>query len=435
MKKRLVLIFILSAANALAAADAYLINNLAETLTRINLETGAVQNHVTILGDTPNQVSFHNGYLYVLNSISANLQKINPANFQIVDDIPLPIGSNPYSMLLEGDYAYISGLVSGLIYKVNLASSQVVDDIEVGSYPEGLEISNGLLYVAQTAFNPVDFTYGQGKVAMVDPETMELNGWIDVGKNPQSFVKIADTLLHAVCTGNYNDVAGSIFIINTVTNLVIDSIMIGGQPVSGALDRSGIVYLAAGGWVDDGFIYTYNSLTGQILRGPSNPILAGLGVASVAIDSLGLIYSCNFGEDTVAKFNQAGQIIANYGVGDGPQSIVIIDDRVTGVPENDPQRPGRPFILGNYPNPFNSSTVIKINLMGTSEAELRIFDIQGRFIIAIEIVPGSETVIWEGVDYKRHKCSSGIYFATLAEPNSSGLGASKEGGIKMIFVR
>lgn len=438
MKIRLAVLILLlvTATNIYGAATAFIVNNLAETLSRIDLESGNVQNHVTVLGDIPNQIRFYDGHLYVVNSISANLQKIDPVSNQIVADIPFVVGSNPYSIEFDGNYAYVSSFVFGFIYRVNLNTNEVDNQILIGGFPEGMLVIDGKLYVAQTAFNPNDFSYGQGQIAKIDLASMMLDEEINVGNNPQSFIQVSDTLFHVVCTGNYNDVAGSVYIFNHNEGIVLDSILIGGQPVSGALGNENIAYLAAGGWVDHGYVYTYNIDTKQIIHGPSNPIQTGLGVSSIAVDSLGYIYSCNFGDDSVTKFDSQGRTLATYGVGDGPQSMVILDNRVSGLVDNSAALPEESRLLGNYPNPFNSQTTIKYILKGTSSANLELYDIRGALIKQIAVNAGIRSVVWDGSNEAGEACAGGIYLARLiSQPNSRKSGENSSSAIKLLYVK
>lgn len=417
MKKMITIFVCLAWSAALGQPRAYVVNNLAETLSRIDLETGQVQNHVVTLGETPNFIGLHSNYLYVLNSISANVQKIDPTTDAVVADIPLPIGSNPYSMAFADSFAYVSGWVSGRIYRVNLSSAQVQGEIEIGGYPEGMAFSGSRLYVTQTGFNPNDFSYGQGRMAVIDLDGFSLENEINVGKNPQAIVQTPDGRLHIVCTGNYIDVAGSVYVFDPIASAVVDSILIGGQPSSAALSRQGIVYLGAGGWVDNGYIFSYNSYTLEILHGPGNPITTGLGAYSVAIDSMGYLYSCDFGADSVTKLSGLGQFVARYGLGDGPQSIVILDTRISGI-EDSPEGnlPEFSGFLGNYPNPFNGETIIKFMIHNyEGPAVVEIFDLAGRLVRKLRTgtVGGTGAVLWDGRDFKGDICASGQYFARL----------------------
>jgi hypothetical protein len=419
----------------LAQPSAFVINNLAETLSRIDLTTGAVQNHVTTLGDTPSDIVYNNGFLYVLNSISADLQRIDPITNQVILDIPLTIGSNPYSVVVDGSFAYVSCLVSGEIDRRNLSDGQPQGAVVIGGCPEGMLIYDNHLYAAQTGFNPGDFSYGQGRMAIIDLASFAVEREVNVGKNPQAIFAAPDGKLHIVCTGNYDNIAGAIYIYDPNSQALEDSILIGGQLSMGVVGNNAIAYLAAGGWVDHGYIYSYNTLTKGVIHGPSNPILSGIGVWSLAVDSLGLIYSCNYGNDTVSKLSPSGQALASYSVGDGPQSMVILDDRAENVADNPRPLPSR-RLLKSYPNPFNAEAIIEYQLPLRSEAAcLAIYDIGGRVVRRLNL--GTEgdigMVTWNGKDESGANCASGLYFARLEV--RAGCLEGLDGALKILLIR
>lgn len=68
--------------------------------------------------------------------------------------------------------------------------------------------------------------------------------------------------------------------------------------------------------------------------------------------------------------------------------------------------------LGNFPNPFNSSTVISFSGGFEKEARVEIFDILGRRIKSLRIEPGTGgrfAALWNGVDYSGREVQSGVY--------------------------
>jgi hypothetical protein len=436
---RILIILALISSTSIAGPQAFVINNLAETVSRIDLTDGTIQNHITTVGDTPNQIAYSGGYLYVLNSISANLQRIDPETHQIVFDMPLTIGSNPYKMALDSSYDYITCLVSGGVDRIDLNSGQPHGEIVLGGYPEGILIYGNHLYVAQTGFNPIDYSYGQGKMAIIDIDSFSLEREINVGKNPQAIFIAPDGRLHIVCTGNYSNVTGRIYIFNLSSNTVEDSILIGGQPAMGVVGPNGIAYLAAGGWVDHGNIFSYNTTTGQIVHGPSNPILSGIGVVSLAIDSLGFIYSCDFNGDTVTKLNFDGEIIATYAVGDGPQSMVILDDRIEGTHDQAVTGlPNTPYLIGNYPNPFNSETIIEYwTAQGAQDGAIVIYNITGQEVKRLKLGTFGDvwSVIWNGRDKNGANCSSGLYLARLEIDAGEPAGSILASSLKLLYIK
>jgi hypothetical protein len=438
MKRFIVLFLIFFGRITYAQPQAFVINNLAETLSSIDLETGQVQNHIVILGDTPNEIAYFNGFLYVVNSISANIQKIDPESHQIVADIPLPVASNPYSIAFNAENIFVSGLVSGKIYRINNVTNQITGELQIGGCPEGLLCHNGLLYVAQTGFNPSDFSYGQGELAIINLADFSLENEVNTGKNPQSIALAPDSSLHIVCTGNYSDILGAIYILNISSGAISDSLLIGGQPVKMVVSRNSIAYLAAGGWVSHGLIYSYNIHTKQILRGPTNPIISGLGVSDLALDSLGFLYSCNFGDDDVTKLNSSGEALRVFGVGDGPQSIVIIDDRIDEAADPVVTLPRTDGLLYNYPNPFNGSTNLGYCISSTSgNCEIAIYDISGRLVRNLPIGEGrrSGTMTWDGRDNNGQECGSGMYLSCLNLTAQGEKTVNIGNTIKLILVR
>jgi len=70
--------------------------------------------------------------------------------------------------------------------------------------------------------------------------------------------------------------------------------------------------------------------------------------------------------------------------------------------------PTSPFLIHNYPNPFNSQTTIGYSLPSQSQVSIKIFDISGRVIESIDcgILPaGEHREIWNSTDL-----ASGTYF-------------------------
>lgn len=418
--KKLILILTLSLGSvSFAQREAYVVNSLAETLSLINLETGEVDNHVVTLGDAPNQAIYHGGYLYVVNSISADIMKIDPESHRVIADIYLPIGSNPYYMAFYDDYCFVTGFVSGDVYKINLSTNEIDGEVSIGGFPEGILYHDGFVYVTQTYFDPDDFSYGQGRITVLNAATLVNEGQYDIGTNPQWISRASDGNLHVVCTGNYFDIFGAVYIFDPISRTVIDSVNIGGTPANLAISPEGTGYLAAGGWFDQGLIFAYDLETGEIINGPDNPIHSGLGVTCVAVDSLGFLYACEMGDDTISRFSPSGELLESYNVGDGPVAMTILDDTVIDIdPEPPVMPPDKLAILNNYPNPFNSRTAIEYEISGKAITGIviEIYDGLGRLVKSIDsgTTGSAGVVIWDGIDNSGGDCSSGLYFARIS---------------------
>ncbi len=78
-------------------------------------------------------------------------------------------------------------------------------------------------------------------------------------------------------------------------------------------------------------------------------------------------------------------------------------------------------LLQNFPNPFNSETLIEYELTKETHIRLEIITIEGRLIKTLvneKQSPGVYTVRWDGTDYLGQQVASGIYFYQLSSDDS-----------------
>jgi hypothetical protein len=120
-------------------------------------------------------------------------------------------------------------------------------------------------------------------------------------------------------------VAGKIYVIDPVIRTAVDSILIGGQPGAIGIGPNGIAYLAAGGFVGSGIVFSYDTFTGSVFHSPGNPIATGTGASAVAVDNLNQALVCDFQAATVTQLDSLGEFLATYNLGDGPLSVAVYD--------------------------------------------------------------------------------------------------------------
>ena len=89
---------------------------------------------------------------------------------------------------------------------------------------------------------------------------------------------------------------------------------------------------------------------------------------------------------------------------------------VTKVEKSEPVLVPESYIAGNYPNPFNPSTTIRIYI-GANDAGkvklLRVFNMLGQLVTVIDIThlsAGWRDVVFNGRDMFGNTLSSGVYF-------------------------
>ncbi|MBD3168159.1 MAG: T9SS type A sorting domain-containing protein [candidate division Zixibacteria bacterium] len=386
----------------------YVVNSLAETISRVNLDNGNVQNHIATVGSAPNDIKIHDYRAYILNSISDNIHIFNIESQTVEGTIEFHRSGNPWEMLFaDNGYAYVTNFVNGQLYEVDVNSGNIVRDFQVGATLEGIYIAAGKLFVTDVNYNPGNYTYGDGILYYSDLNDLSDWGQLAIGTNPQKIIMGPDGNLHIVCTGNYVDIMGSIYVVNPETVQEVTHFNIGGSPGPGMAVSGELVFIGAGGWVDNGIVFCYNGNTYEILNDSNNPITVGTGAMGITSDNNGNAYSCNFNAATISKISQSRQVIDTYNVGDGPNCAAFYNPQ-TGIDDDIPLPKSTELAITAYPNPFNSSTTVGFEgvTMGT-DLTVKVYDLQGTLVdkIDMKINPDYDKINWNANDL-----SSGIYF-------------------------
>jgi len=309
-------------------------NQFAGTLSMIDLYAGgAVERDIIGVGNVANDIIFANGRLHVINSLSHDMNVISLSYsgemVQVVSPIDLGINQNRnpmYGSLAANGFLYISnGMTDDItVFDLDALSSRIRSD--VGVAPAGVLAVGGKVYVCNTGFNFDDYTYGMGSVSIIDTtNNMErIKIEIGEGKNPQFMALDPTGKIHVVCTGNYVDIPGEIQVIDPLIDGVTNYIYIGGTPGDIAINFEGIAFLTAGGLTGAPDVYRYNAITGQVLNGPSNPIMVSAGAMRVVAASDNSVYVACFNAGTIDKIF-GGVRVETFTVGDGPAAMVIVE--------------------------------------------------------------------------------------------------------------
>ena len=323
--RRLMIALVVSGATHASGPTAYVINATGETLSKIELRTNVVTNSIEPLGSDvdsyPNQIVIRDTLAYVIASGTDEIQIINLNTERTVGWIRFGAGQNPYWMAFLNDQVlYVTLLVDNSLAKVDLTTRQVVKTTPVGLSPEGVIVVHETAFVAVTGYDFGSWSWKQGKLVAYDTRTDSVIAELNVGKNPQFLDIDRQGRLHVSCTGDYGATPGTIYIIDPGARAVLDSIAIGGQPGQISIGPDDIGYLAAGGWTGDGEVYTYHAATGDVLRGPSNPIYVDSGATGVVTFQDSSAFVACFG-DKINRVNAAGQKLGTYVIGDGPAHL------------------------------------------------------------------------------------------------------------------
>jgi len=302
---------------------AYVINTLGETLDKVDLTTGTVTKNISILGGDiycyPNQIVVRDTLAYVLMSGTHEIQIIDLQTEATVGWIDFPAYSNPYWMaFLDDENLYVSLMTANSLATVDVTARQMIGQTEVGLSPEGVLLFERKVYVAVTGYNFDIWDWEQGAVVVFDTDAKAVIDSIPVGANPQ-FMALDDSgRIHVVCTGNYSDIAGIVYVIDPETDMVVDSLATGGTPGQIAIGADRTAWVAAGGWGEDGKVFSYHSLTGDLYHGAANPIYIDSGAIASAAFQDSTVFVATLDGDRLFRLDAAGDVTATYHTGDGP---------------------------------------------------------------------------------------------------------------------
>jgi DNA-binding beta-propeller fold protein YncE len=306
---------------------AYVLNTNGETLSKINLTTGVVTNNFLTIGSDiwcyPNQMVVRDTIMFVTVSGTDEIQMINLKTEKTVKFINTGAYTNPYWIDFgESPYLYATLLLTGTVAKIDYSTGTIVSDVPVGKSPEGIKVMGDKAYIACSGFDMNTYQYDSGRVAVYDITGDSVLKYINVGLNPQYLQLDNSGWIHVVCTGDYATTWGSVYIIDTDFDTAVDSIYFGGTPGQISIGPDNIGYIASAGWTESGYVFTYNTSTGQVYHDSGNPLTVDLNcLTAIAYQDS----SCFTGSFTnyVNVIDSGGGNLARYAVGDGPVHIAF----------------------------------------------------------------------------------------------------------------
>ena len=430
MKKSLAIIVIFAALN-LWGAVGFVVNSGSETLSKIDFETGVVEEVFCVLGSMPNRVELTNEFAYIVNSGDNSIQKVDINTGNTITDIYIENSSNPYDIIIEENYAYVTGGMINKVYKIDIETDEVESSIAVGGNPAGMAILDGKLYVGNSDYGT---GYSNCSVSVIDLLTFGVEATIPTEVNPQ-FLAAVNGNIHVSCGGDWSTIFGKICIIDPASNTVTNILELGGVTSNFALIPNNTVYVA------DGFgssLYAYDAETFEILYDSSNPFTPG-GTMVTSNDEYLFVLGGEWGQNfTVKVFDVNENLLNEYTVGLYATDIKIVPEVVS---VHDEQLPLPEYNLTNYPNPFNPNTTITFSVIQNSDfVTLEIYNLKGQKVkelpVTLSGVEGSGnnypktpspsstlrmtqagskqySVVWNGKDNNNNSVANGNYFIKL----------------------
>jgi DNA-binding beta-propeller fold protein YncE len=302
-----------------AGQTIYLINSLGMTISSIDIQKDTIYNTSTTIGKWANQIVYYSGKLYVVSSFLNAVQVFDASTFALASTISLGTGTNPMCIAVLNDQkAYVTCSQTNAVKVINLTTGAVTKTIPTGVGTTGILIYNSKVYVANTAFNSTNFTYGQGTVQVINTTADTVAKTINVATNPQALALDPDNKIHIVCTGDYFSTFGKISVIDPATDTFVKSFDIGGMPGTIAISSSRVGFCGSFG----AGVTTYNTATSAIIDS-SVAAVNGKDASAIVFDNSGNIFISDFSHDKVYKLNSSKALVRTYATGDGPGSMCI----------------------------------------------------------------------------------------------------------------
>ena len=169
------------------------------------------------LGDVANDMGVYGGKVYIVVNNSHTVEIISAATGVSLKQIACGTAS-PRQVAFDGGYAYVS-CFNGDIMKIDTASMAVVSTMQVsGNNPDGIAIFNGKLYAANTG--GLNYPNYDSTLSIINLTSFTEEEKITVGINPGQIIALGNNRILIAITGNYDDVAPSLKILNTETNVI-----------------------------------------------------------------------------------------------------------------------------------------------------------------------------------------------------------------------
>ncbi len=203
----------------------------------------------------PDNSDIHKGGIFILNEgnysvANSSLSYYYPDVDTILNSLfykknNVPLGDIAQSITIFNDMVYIVVNNSGLIYIIDNTSLEFEGKISNLTSPrEILILDNEKAYVSDLYNN---------SVTIINPITFEKTGSINVGKSTDCLVSYGDFVFAANWSAlNGQGINNTIRVIDTKTNLLSDTIIVGLEPNSMKIDKNGHLWvLCSGGYLNE----------------------------------------------------------------------------------------------------------------------------------------------------------------------------------------
>jgi len=175
------------------------------------------------LGDTGNDMKRYGDKIYIIVNVSSTIEVLNASTGNSISQISMVANGTPKQpryITFYGPKAYIT-CYDGYVDVLDTASLSITNRIQVGANPEGLTVSNGKLFVANSG--GLNFPNVDSTVSVIDLGNLQEITRITVGKNPGSIQTDNNGDVYVISRGDYAGIPSRMHRINANTNTLVQS--------------------------------------------------------------------------------------------------------------------------------------------------------------------------------------------------------------------
>ena len=189
------------------------------------------------LGDVGNDIAVNGDELWMVINNSGIVEVVSALDEKEIAVVKVP---TPRNIAFDANYAYVSSWAGayatysydatgastltdsknpkGQVYRINLKTKKVEGSVEVGYQPEGLAVSGGKLYVANSGgiscqLAP-DYAYDK-TVSVIDTKTFKVSKTLEVVVNLKNVYADGKGNVYVTSMGNYYDVHSGLYMIDS----------------------------------------------------------------------------------------------------------------------------------------------------------------------------------------------------------------------------
>ncbi len=170
------------------------------------------------LGDTGNDMQRYGGKIYVVVNVSSTIEVMNATDFKPIQQIEMQANGQPKqprSLAFSNGKVYVT-CYDGFVDVIDTISLTVTQRIPVGANPEGIAVSNGKLFVANSG--GLNFPNVDSTVSVIDLTLNAEVARVTVGMNPGGVFAANNGEIYVIARGNYGTVPSRLKRLNANTN-------------------------------------------------------------------------------------------------------------------------------------------------------------------------------------------------------------------------